>query len=459
MKKKPKALSPRRTTARRKSNGETSSSDRPERWFLDWVGGSETKSGVRVTVESSLGLPAVWACVRVKSEDVGKLPCIMYRRLDGGGKERATEHQLYALIRDNPNPLQTAFEFKQFMQAQLDLRGNALALKDFDGRGRVTALWPVSWDRVTVLYTEDGKTLFYKVRDRKGRDLPVMPAEAVVHLRGMSLDGIMGLSPIAYHRETIGLAIGASQYGSAFFGNNAQPRGGLKVPTPLSKEAAGALRASWEDRHKGTENANRIGIFDGGLEWVQTGMDNTDAQYIETRGLQNNEIWRIYRMPPHKVADLSKSTNNNIEHQGLEYVTDCLMSDLVRWEQTLSRDLLLDSERGEYFFEFLTDALLRGDLKSRYEAYAIARNWGWLNADDIRERENMNPLPGDKGKIYLQPLNMIEAGTKPPLPAVPNTPPGKADMSPDAARELIKELQVFVARSAAGGALNGAGHA
>lgn len=419
---------------RRKSYDDDASSDNPRGWFIDFLVGEKTLSGERVNSTRAMRLSAVWACVRVRSEDVGKLPCILYRRQADGGKVRATDHYLYSLIRDRPNPRMTAFEFRQMMQAQLDLKGNAYALKEFDNRGQVTALWPI-YTRVEILCTPDYKELYYKVTSEKGVVSDPIPAEFILHLRGMSLDGIHGLSPISYHRETIGLAIAAEKYGAAFFGNSAMPKGAIKVPTVLSAEAAKQVRESFEARHRGVENSQKIAIFDGGMEFVQVGMNNTDAQYLETRAMQNTEIWRIYRMPPHKVGDLTRSTNNNIEHQGLEYVTDCLMSELVRWEQTLARDLLLEKEQGEYFFEFLVDALLRGDFKSRMEGYAIARNWGLFSADDCRDRENMNHLPEKKGQIYLQPLNMVEAGT-PPQPTTPAAAKAlMAMLAPIAARQ------------------------
>jgi HK97 family phage portal protein len=432
-----------------------STASNPAQWFIDWAqGGHASAAGVHVSPETAMHLSAVFACVRIRSEDIGKLPCLLYERLGDGGKRRAADHPLFSLIRDQPNEYMTAFEFRQVMQAWVDLRGNAYALKDIDGRGRITALWPVNPIWVTVLWVPGTWELFYQVAI-PGMPIERLPADAILHLRGMSLDGRVGLSPIAYHRETIGLGIAAQKYGAAFFGNSAQPQGAVKVPGTLSKAAAEALRVDWENKFKGVDNAKRLAIFDGGLDWVQTGMDNTDAQYLETRKFQNQQIYGIYRMPAHKAGDLERSTNNNIEHQALEYVTDCLMTEMVRWEQTLKRDLLLPNERSKYFFEFVPDALLRGDIKSRYDAYAVARNWGWLNVDEIREKENMNPLPGDKGKVWLQPLNMVEAGTKaPPQPApTPN-------LSPDAAKEMIKELSIYVARAEHAGHLNGAnGHA
>lgn len=416
----------------------TTTSATPARWLVDWVrGGENTLSGENVTPDSAMRLAAVWACVRNRSEDVGKLPCFLYRRRPDGGKERAVDHPLYSLIRDQPNLYQTAFEFRQLMQAWIDLRGNAYALKEYDERGRIVALWPVNPTWVTVLCVPGTWDLFYQLRIPQ-QEMTTVPAEAVVHVRGMSLDGFIGVSPITYHRETIGLGIAAQRYGAAFFGNSAQPNGGLKVPTVLSKEAGDALRAQWEGKYKGVDNAKKLAIFDGGMEWVQTGMDNTDAQYLETRIHQNREVYAMYRMPAHKAGDLTQSTNNNIEHQGLEYVTDCLMTELVRWEQTLKRDLLTAADREQgLFFEFMPDALLRGDLKSRYEAYAVGRMWSWLSANDICDRENMNHVPN--GHIYLQPLNYVEAGTKPPPISAPSPSPGGAKYLLALAQTLVAQ--------------------
>jgi HK97 family phage portal protein len=425
----------------------TATSTDTDGWFHNWAtGGNVSTAGVSVTVESAMQLSAVWACVRVRSDDIAKLPCILYRRAKDGSKQRAVDHSLYSLIRERPNPRQTAFEFRQTMQANKDLRGNAYAIKEFDTRGRIVALWPLNPVWVTVLQTRDGHELFYRIA-APGLPIETLPAEAIVHLRGLSLDGKVGLSPISYHRETIGLAIAAQQYGAAFFGNSAQPQGGLKVPHVLDKANGDLLRASWEQRFKGAKNAKQLAIFDGGMDWVQTGMDNTDAQYLETRKFQNQQIYALYRMPPHKVGDMERATFSNIEQQALEYVTDCLMSEIVGWEQTLARDLLTDKEREEYYFELLADALLRGDLKSRYEAYAIARNWGWMSANMILDRENMNRIAN--GDVFLQPLNMIEAGTKPPPVSAP---------SPGAAKQLIAMLQHIVAADeAAPHKLNGHG--
>lgn len=401
-------------------NVKASSTDR-DGWLVEWAqGGPQSAAGVPVSPETAMRLSAVWACVNVRSEDVGKLPCHLYRRLPDGGKERASDHPVYRLMHDQPNPRMTAFAFRQVMQANLDLRGNAYALKDFDGKGRVTALWPINPAHVQVLKTADSRELFYRIAV-PGRPQETLPGEMVFHLCGASLDGVVGMSPIAYHRETIGMALAAQKYGAQFYGNNAQPLGALKVPAVLSAEASAKLREAWKARHLGKRE---LAIFDGGMEWVQTALSNEDAQYIETLGFQNTEIWRIYRMPPHKVQDLTRSTNNNIEQQALEYVTDCLDGQLVRWQQTLAANLLLDEERGKYFFEFLREALLIGDIKSRYDAYAVAILNGWMSVNDARVRENMNKVEG--GDQYFRPMNVTPLNAPPPAPApTPAADPAK----------------------------------
>lgn len=391
-------------------------------FWLDLLSTKNSTAGVRVTSTSAMQVSAVWACVTVRSEDIAKLPVHLYRRRKDGGKERAVKHPAYRLLLEQPNPRNTAFEFKQIMQMQCDLHGNAYAVKEIDARGQVVALWPLDSTKVQILTFNDGRELFYRVTMEKGRQVTV-PGEDMLHVRGNSLDGVTGLSPISWQRETIGHAMAAEKYGAAFFGNSAQPNGALVLPTKISPEAAERLRADWKQRFQGPENAHNLAIFDGGMEWKQIGMNNADAQFIETRKYQNSEIWRIFRIPPHKVGDLDRATFSNIEMQSIEYVQDCLMSIFARWQQALSRDLLLEEERGEFFFEFMPDALLKGDIKSRYEAYAVGLMNGWLSDNDIRDKENMNRVEG--GDQYFRPLNLspLDAPAAAPEPAP--KPPAK----------------------------------
>lgn len=387
-----------------------SSTMNPEAWFVEWAqGGAKTASGESVTPDTAMRTAAVWACVNVRSEDTGKCDLYLYRRVGANGREVVLDHPVTKLLAQ-PNGRMTPFHFRQMLQAQVDLRGNAYAYKEVDQAGATVALWPLDPSKVKVWKTADGKELFYECELIDGTRAKV-PPEFILHLVGLTLDGCVGVSPITYHRETIGSAIAAGKYGGAFFGNNAQPLGALQLDSVLSPEARNALRASWKDRHLGKRE---LAILDGGMKWVATGMSNEDAQYLDLLKFSNSQIWRLYRMPPHKVQDLEKATFTNIEHQSLDYVNDCLSAVLKRWTETLARDLLTEEERKTLYFEFDTEDLLRGDLKSRFEAFAIGMNWGILNANECRARIGENPRKD--GDMYLQPLNMIEAGTEPPAP-------------------------------------------
>ena len=237
--------------------------------------------------------------------------------------------------------------------------------------------------------------------------------DRVWHLRGLSNDGLDGYSPISLMRQAIGLSMAAEKFGAKFFGNDARPGGILLHPGQLGDEAAKRLTETWESRHGGLSGAHRVAVLEEGLSYKEIGIPPDDAQFLETRKFQVNEIARIYRIPPHMLADLERATFSNIEHQSIDFVTHTIRPWLVRWEQSIKQNLMVPADRDRYFAEFLVDGLLRGDTKSRYEAYAIGRQNGWFSADDIREMENLNPLPDGKGEEYLIPLNMIPAGSAP----------------------------------------------
>lgn len=362
-----------------------------------------TKAGVAVTPDMALQVSTVYACVRVLAEDIAALPLILYRRLPGGGKERAVDHPLYNVVRFRWSRLHTAYEAKEFLQGCLGLRGNAYALIVRSAvRREVREIIPIRPDRVTV-QVDDDLTVRYRI---SGADRE-FTAREILHLRGLSTDGFRGLSPITVAREAIGLAIATQSHGAALFRNGARPGGVLEHPGKLSKEAAERLKASVEEAISG-DNLHRVLLLEEGLKWHQVGLSSEDAQFLETRKFQRQEIAAFYRMPLHKIGDLERSTFSNIEHQSLEYVTGTLLSWLVRWEQRCNESLLTDEEREDYFFEFLVDGLLRGDTKTRYEAYRMAILDGWMSRNEVRERENLNPVPGlDE---FYQPLNTTTVG-------------------------------------------------
>lgn len=376
----------------------------PISWLAEALGGNKAASGVNVTPSTALQSTAVFACVRVLAETVASLPLPVYRRLPGGGKERAIGHYLYSILHDLPNPELTSFEFREALMGHLALWGNAYAEIERDNGGRVRALWPLRPDRMQV-YREQGE-LRYKYQLPDGSYVVLKPIQ-VMHIRGLSGDGIVGYSPIRLAREAIGLALATEEFGARFFSNGAHPGGIIEYPGTLKEEAYQRFKQSVQEAYGGLSKSHRLMILEQGLKYHQVGIPPEDSQYLETRKFQVNEIARIFRIPPHMIGDLERATFSNIEHQSIEFVVHTIRPWLVRWEQAIKRDLFLPGERNSYFAEFLVDGLLRGDIKSRYEAYAIGRQNGWLSADDIRELENMNPLPDGQGKIYLVNGNML----------------------------------------------------
>lgn len=379
----------------------------PEKWLIDWFsGGGKAASGVTVNETTALNATAVFSAVDILSRTLASLPLPVYHRLQGGGKERATDHPLYVLLHDLPNPEMTSFELRQALMGHLALWGNAFAEIERDNGGRVIGLWPLRPDRMQVRRDERGLRYEYSLSSGSG---VVLRQRNVMHIRGLSSDGIVGYSPIRLAREAIGLSLATEEFGARFFGNGSRPGGVLQHPGKLSEDASKRLKKSWEEMHQGLTQAHRVAILEEGMTWQQVGIPPEDAQFLETRKFQVTEIARIFHVPPHMLADLERSTFSNIEHQGIEFVVHTMRPWLVCWEQAIKRDLFLSAERNTYFAEFLVDGLLRGDTKSRYEAYAVGRQNGWLSADDIRELENMNPLPDGQGKIYLVNGNMVPA--------------------------------------------------
>jgi len=371
-------------------------------------GGIGTASGVMVSDEGALAYGAVLACVRVLSESVATLPCILYERMerDGhAGKRRASEHPLYRVLHTQPNPEMTSFEFWEMAIVHLLLWGNFYAEIVVDGRGEVSALWPIPPRMVTPRRLAD-KRLVYDLEIPE--DPRTFDAERVFHVASMRTNGLKGLSVVGQAREAIGLGMAAERYGASVFGNGVVPGGVLEHPGALSDGAYERLQATWKDRHQGLENAHRLAILEEGMKYSRIGVPPEDAQFLETRKFQRSEIAGMFRVPPHMIGDLDRATFSNIEHQSTEYVMYSLQPWLRRIEARALVSLLLRRDQKRFFAEFLVDGLLRGDSVSRNQAYSTARQWGWMSVNEIRQRENMNPVDG--GDIFLQPMNMVEAG-------------------------------------------------
>ena len=376
----------------------------PSPWLLEGIG-ADTSSGIVVTPENSLTYSAVYAAVRVLAESVSSLPLILYERLQRG-KQRASAHPLYSILHDSPNPEMTALEFIETGQAHLALWGNFYAEIEYNMAGQVVGLWPLMPNQMTV--DRFGGQLFYNYQLPSGQKVRLQ-AYQILHVRGLGSNGIVGYSPITLARQSIGLGLAAEKFGSAFFGNGARPGIVLEHPGQISEDAQKRLKDSWEQKHRGLENAHRVAILEEGMKIEEIGIPPEDAQFLQTRQFQVTEIARIYRIPPHMLADLTRATFSNIEQQSIEFVVHTLRPWLVRWERRINLSLLSQVDRQRLFSEFLVDGMLRGDTPSRYQAYSIARQWGWLSANDVREIENMNPVDG--GDAYLVPLNMVEAGS------------------------------------------------
>jgi len=370
-----------------------------------WGGtGKNTKSGASVNEYTAMNLAIVWCCIKILSEDSASLPLHLYRRLPNGGKERAIDHPMYKIMHDQPNPEMTSFSFRETYNSHLISWGNGYAEKEFAGRvNRLKYLWPITPNRVTKKRDEFSRKIFYEITLPDGTKKP-MPQRQILHTPGLGFNGLIGYSPLTMAKETIGLNISLEEFGERYFSNGTNIGGILEHPGTCGKMEQDNIRASIDPEVTGLSNAHRYMILEQGMKFNKLTIPPNDSQFLESRQFQAVEIGtKIYRLPPHMYGEMRASTNNNIEHQGIEYVTGALRPWLVRLEQSYNMNLLDPEEQGEYFFEHLVDGLLRGDLKSRYDAYMIGRTGTWLSADDVCEMENRNPLPDGQGKKYENP--------------------------------------------------------
>lgn len=370
------------------------------------------KGGVPVTRETALTLAAWWCGIRILSETLATLPCIMYRRVNNDSRERAVDDPRYWLVHDEPHPAMSAVTFFEMQTAHVVSGGNAYSRIVPDQLGIPARLEPIMPDKLEVGVSGDQIT-YTRLDDRRTQ----VPMDQMLHVLGLGGDGITGWSALKYGARSIGAGLAGENYATGQLNNGATPPGILKFAQRLTKEAREEFRTDWNEQHQGSEKAGNIAILHSGMEYVPVGMTNEAAQLIETRKLNVRDIARILRLPPHMLADLEDSSvKANIEQQAIEFVVYSLAIWLVRWQSTLNRRLLTREERRTFYFEFLLDALLRGDIASRYAAYATARQWGWLSVNDIRRAENQNRIEG--GDVYLQPVNMAPAGS---VPAVPDS--------------------------------------
>ena len=371
--------------------------------YAFYMGGST--SGKQVTERSAMQMTAVYSCVRILSEAVAGLPLHLYRYKEGGGKEKAIDLPLYRLMHDEPNPEMSSFVFRETLMTHLLLWGNAYAQIIRNGKGEVIALYPLMPNKMRVDRDEKGSLYYEYVHTSdeadtmKNTTVRLTPYN-VLHIPGLGFDGLVGYSPIAMAKNAIGMAIACEEYGAKFFANGAAPSGVLEHPGVIKDPQK--VREAWQSQFGGSQNANKIAVLEEGMKYTPISISPEQAQFLETRKFQINEIARIFRVPPHMVGDLERSSFSNIEQQSLEFVKYTLDPWVMRWEQSLSRALFTEEEKKTLFFKFNVEGLLRGDYQSRMNGYATARQNGWMSANDIRELENMDKIPAEQGgDLYL----------------------------------------------------------
>lgn len=368
-------------------------------------------SGKTVNERSSMQMTAVYACVRILAEAIASLPLHLYQFGEDGNKIKATDHPLYRLLHDEPNEEMTSFVFRETLMTHLLLWGNAYAQIIRNGKGEIAALYPLMPNRMQVDRDRTGK-LYYQYTTR-GEDAPTMKGSSVIldptevlHIPGLGFDGLVGYSPIAMAKNAIGMAIACEEFGAKFFANGAAPSGVLEHPGTIKDPAR--VRETWQGQFGGSANSGKVAVLEEGMKYTPISISPEQAQFLETRKFQINEIARIFRVPPHMVGDLEKSSFSNIEQQSLEFVKYTLDPWVIRWEQSLARALIRADEKPDLFFRFNVEGLLRGDYQSRMSGYATARQNGWMSANDIRTLEDLDHIPKeDGGDLYLVNGNML----------------------------------------------------
>lgn len=376
--------------------------------------GSLAQTGVRVDADTALTIATVFRAVSILAGTFAMLPLHIYSDLPNGAKRRADDLPLDRQLSAEPNSYQDSYQWREMLFGHILLRGNCYC-RILPSRGYpVGDLLPMHPANVTPERFPDGRVI-YKLRLANGQT-EILNRDDVFHVPGLSSDGLTGISVVGLMRESLGLALATEAYGARFFSQNAQPSGVLRHPGVLTEEANKRLGHSWQEAHAGLASSHKVAVLEEGMDWKQVGMTSEDAQFLQTRAFQRGEVATWFGVPPHMLGDTEKSTSwgTGIEQQQIGFVQSVMLPWLVRFEQAINRQLIMDSS--EYYAKFNVKGLLRGDSAARYSTYAIARQWGFLNANEIRALEDMDPIEGPAGEEYLNPLNFAPAGSTPPPP-------------------------------------------
>ena len=406
--------------------------------LAEWLGASApSASGQVVTPATALQASAVYACVRNTAETTAALPCVLKKvQWDDQGRRRSEEarsHPLYPVLLETPNDWQTAFDYWEMVVEHLELRGNHYSRIVTNGSGQTVALEPFHPDRVRAFWSH--RRPAYEIEEDGRRK--VLLADEVFHVRGpLQGDGLQGATPLKIHRETIGMALAARDYGARLFANDARPLGVLEMPVERTLDEDGFKRVKdeWQQAYGG-ENRHKVAILEDGLQFKHIGLSNEDAQYIETRGFTDLEIARVFRTPPYKIGILEKSTLNNVEQQNRAWVTDKLAPLARRIEDAIHRDLLTPSGRRRFAARYDFSELLRGDITTRTDHNSKGIQWGWYSPNDVRDREGLNPL-GPEGDVYVSPVNMQ------PMMALLKAVMGTGEEAPEGGLAAAEEEEV-----------------
>ena len=366
-----------------------------------------TPGYTNINTQTAMKYTAVFACVRVLSETLASMPIMLYRKKTDGDRESKNDLAVYDILHNAPNDEMSPFNFKEACMVALNTGGNAVCERLVNRYGQLVGLYPYPWSMVQIDRNKETGRLVYKIRD--GTKLRELDRSQVFHIPGLSFDGVIGMTPIEYAGSAICLGLSYEQFGNSFFNNGANASGAFTHPNSLSDIAFERLKADLTKNYTGLANTGKPMILEEGMDFKPFTIKPVDAELLGNKKFQIEDVARIYRVPLHLIQNLDKATFSNIEQQSLEFVMYTMLPWFKRWEENINMQLLTQQERmAGYYLEFKIDSLLRGDAKSRAEAYSIARQWGWMSVNDIRKLENMNSIPN--GDIYLEPLNMIEAG-------------------------------------------------
>lgn len=383
----------------------------PPQWFVEWFGGGDSSAGVSVSHKTALQYTPFWAAVRIISGTLAALPFKVYARQADGGKTPRPDHRIYPLVHERPNEYVDWVTFAETRMAHVLCYGNGYAEIQRDGAGRPVALWPLLPNRTSRALAEDG-TFYYKVRLASGEEVPLADAN-VLHVKGLGFDGYTGYDVVQYHKDTIGYGVAVKEYGARFFANNGNPGGVLEHPQHLSDSAYKRLKECWHEEHEGLSNAHRLQILEEGMKFNAIGVDPDKAQALEVQKWNVDDCSRIFQIPPHKLGSMEFSKYNNVEQLQLDFMCTTMLYWFRKWEQEINYKLFAPRERRNLFVEILADGMLRGNTEARTKYYAAGRQWGFLSINDIRAKENLNPI-GPEGDNYLDPLNMKPAGSPDP---------------------------------------------